>query len=812
MINALRATLCLVSLSLPALARQADEITLTRGLFIDRITSSARDLVRTDPIALAMALGSFTDPAEGEAITLSSGDVRTWTAVEAGENGAFDGGRARGGYAFFRIPSDTDRTMILEASGHGMVYIDGRPRAGDPYSNGSVKIPILLRNGGSSLLFAGAGRGPLAARLREPRGAVELSTADVTAPDLIRGRTSRPWLALPILNATNADAAIAIEARVEGQFDWTFAAESSLRPLAMTKLPIQLPRPITAAGGDTVVVQLRAFSRTHPALPADEASITLRIREESQTRKETFIDALDGSVQYYALVPPTSPSERSGLILSLHGAGVEAIGQADAYAPKHDAWIVCPTNRRPFGFDWEAWGRHDAIAVLDLATRELGTDHTRTYLTGHSMGGHGTWQLAALFPDRFAAAAPSAGWISFQAYGGSRSSSPGASPVREILDRAAATSDTPSFASNLARLGVFILHGDADDNVPVAQARQMAAALSTFHHDWRIHEEPGAGHWWDGGEFGPFPGAACVDFPPIFDFFARRRRPALEEVRHVEFTSVNPAVSPRCEWAEIVAQHERLRPSRVDFSWDPIRRAVTGTTGNAAALRLHIPGPITATIDGQAIDVAEPAAGLVHANGVWRAADSLPSIPPGSMMAGFDGFLLVYSTRGTPEENAWSRDRAGFDAEQWWYRGNGRASIISDEAYLALTPRPGAVLYGNADTNAAWSLLEGSEVSASRSAIRIGDRAVQGPGIGLLAIDRSRRGVPIALVSGTDLAGFRSTDRLPLFLSGVGIPEVVILDASFWTHGEAGILGAGFLGNDWSIEDGEFAWRDPSSP
>ena len=54
----------------------------------------------------------------------------------------------------------------------------------------------------------------------------------------------------------------------------------------------------------------------------------------------------------------------------------------------------------------------DALEVLNLAQADLRTDRRRTYLTGHSMGGHGTWIVGVTFPDRFAAIAPSAGWIS----------------------------------------------------------------------------------------------------------------------------------------------------------------------------------------------------------------------------------------------------------------------------------------------------------------------------------------------------------------------------------------------------------------
>ena len=77
--------------------------------------------------------------------------------------------------------------------------------------------------------------------------------------------------------------------------------------------------------------------------------------------------------------------------------------QARAYAPKPDFWIVCPTNRGRFGFDWQDWGRLDAYEVLDDALKATGVDPRRVYLTGHSMGGHGTWHLAANDPGRFLA-------------------------------------------------------------------------------------------------------------------------------------------------------------------------------------------------------------------------------------------------------------------------------------------------------------------------------------------------------------------------------------------------------------------------
>ena len=62
-----------------------------------------------------------------------------------------------------------------------------------------------------------------------------------------------------------------------------------------------------------------------------------------------------------------------------------------------------------------------------------------------------------------------------------------------MFARAGNPSDTLALERNLAGLGVYVLHGDADDNVPVAQARTMRGRLGAFHPDFVYYERPGAG-------------------------------------------------------------------------------------------------------------------------------------------------------------------------------------------------------------------------------------------------------------------------------------------------------------------------------
>ena len=161
--------------------------------------------------------------------------------------------------------------------------------------------------------------------------------------------------------------------------------------------------------GYVIAVCLSFFvPKIFTAIAFDSGGVAPTIHHE-----RTFVSRIDGSVQYYSVAPAlrTDPGDTAAraFVLTVHGASVEARNQARAYKQKAWANIVAPTNRRPFGFNWEEWGRIDALEVLAEARRIFKTDPSRIYLTGHSMGGHGTWYLGTTYPSLFAAIAPCAG-------------------------------------------------------------------------------------------------------------------------------------------------------------------------------------------------------------------------------------------------------------------------------------------------------------------------------------------------------------------------------------------------------------------
>jgi dienelactone hydrolase len=800
----------------------SEAITLRQGLAVAGGGRAGRSPVHTDALEAEIISGKWQRPSEGDLVNLPDGTSRQWHSIVADTNGWFADESWRGGYAFVPMTVESNCVMLLEAAGDDLAYLNGELRAGDPYQYGYLHLPVALHAGTNDLLFR-CSRGRLKVALAMPPAPAALDLADQTLPDLIAGEKADTWGAVVVLNATaETRNGLVIRAAIADQHA-TETPVPSLAPLSARKVGFRL-RGKAPASGDTARLALKLFAGKRQLLHSATAS--LRIRRPDQTQKRTFVSGIDGSVQYWAL-NPAQPVNRTSpppaLFLSVHGASVEAIGQADAYSPKTWGHLVAPTNRRPYGFDWESWGRMDAMEVLGLARAQLYADPQRIYLTGHSMGGHGVWHLGALFPDQFAAIGPSAGWISFFSYADARRFT-NATPVEALLQRASATSETLTLETNYLQEGVYILHGADDDNVPVTQARTMAERLGTFHRDWQYHEQPGVGHWWDASDE---PGADCVDWAPMFDFFAHHVIPTDESLRQINFTTVNPGVSAACHWLEIEQQLQPLKKSMVNVRWDPGKRRFVGTTENVARLAFglnHVkPGPpLKVELDGQTLDKlswpADLKLWLQNEGGQWRLTSKLSPALKGPQRYGpfKDAFrhnmIFVYGTRGTPEQNAWALNKARFDAESFGYRGNGSVSVIPDTAFNPRSaPDRGVVLYGNADSNGAWpELLADSPVQVRRGEIKVGSRTSTGDDLACLFL-HPRPGSAVAcvaVVSGSGLAGMRLTDRLSYFLGGVEYPDVTVIGPEMLKQGSRGVRVAGFFGLDWSVDKGEFAWRD----
>lgn len=196
--------------------------------------------------------------------------------------------------------------------------------------------------------------------------------------------------------------------------------------------------------------------------------------------------------KYQVFVPENwDAKKRWPVILFLHGAGERGddgliqteVGIGTAIRrdrSRFPAIVVLPQSRKDA---W--WGEplmnEVAIAALNAASKEFHGDPQHTYLTGLSMGGYGTFAIAAQYHHKFAAFAPICGGI-----------------LMPDKARAQSPDDTAPYVKAARNIGpsapVWIFHGSDDPVVPVTESQRMRDALKAAGADVRYTEYPGVGH------------------------------------------------------------------------------------------------------------------------------------------------------------------------------------------------------------------------------------------------------------------------------------------------------------------------------
>ncbi len=778
-----------VSLSLSS-RQHLQPVQFVDGLAIGGVIAGGRLPVFFDSIQGKLLAGQVGLPKEGETSPTASGGTAKWRKVFAGKDGTFTG--LGNGYLAASMESRETQVMLLEAAGDSLVYVNGAPRAGDPYSNGYLKLPVLIYKGQNAFLFV-VGRGQLKASLSVPKGSVQIDTGDLTTPDIVVGGQRELTAGVVVLNNTSMRQTVRISSK--NAQDMGLSTEAVIPALTLRKVPVKLTVPSGELGKEQIFkIEVGDGKFT------DHSAITIQVKKPTETHKETFISQIDGSVQYYGVNPSQKPSKTNALVLSLHGASVEGIGQAAAYSNKDWCTLVAPTNRRPYGFDWEDVGRLDALEVLSIAKKRFVHDPASVHLTGHSMGGHGTWSIGTLYPDLFSTIAPSAGWISFWSYaGGYQAKNP--KPVESLMLRAMSPSDTLARVENTLQQKTYILHGDADDNVPVEQAREMKKVLTDIHADFDYHEQPGAGHWWGL----PNNGSACVDWPGIFDQIKSTKLLARTQF---SFTTPSPGVSAHDEWLTILQQVHSMETSKVKVNGNQLM------TVNVAAIQVDH-GFESLSIDGQDLGKVAVGTQFVLDGNRWKKANLDAGAKSPDLYGPFKNvyrnrFVFVVGTHGSVEENIWAANKARFDAESFQYRGNGAVDVVTDREYRDSWQR-NVVLYGNQETNSAWKqLLGNAPILVARHSIKVGSRILVGDNLASIFVFphlARDKWILVGAISGTGVEGMRLTDRLPIFTSGVAFPDWTVMSTEVLKSGAKGVKGCGFFGNDWTLEKGDSAWN-----
>jgi len=224
----------------------------------------------------------------------------------------------------------------------------------------------------------------------------------------------------------------------------------------------------------------------------------------------TYVMPETGDTLPYGVYLPSGydASRRYPLVVGLHGAGGDHLsvlryaGMLDA-ADRHGAILVAPlgydrvggygafsalnaceragdapafcegriiagmvARRRTLPPNRDALSEQDVMHVVDRALADLAVDSSRVVLWGHSMGGGGAYHIASRHPGRFKALAVVA---------------PAPPPSREVLQ---AIGDIP----------VLVIHGDADDTVPVAGSRLTVGMMRQLGRRPEYVEVAGGDH------------------------------------------------------------------------------------------------------------------------------------------------------------------------------------------------------------------------------------------------------------------------------------------------------------------------------
>jgi predicted peptidase len=162
------------------------------------------------------------------------------------------------------------------------------------------------------------------------------------------------------------------------------------------------------------------------------------------------------------------------LIVFLHGAGERGdntkllkVGLPKLLREAQDYPFILVAPQCPVD-SWWTRELNELSLFLKGFLRRYSVDRRRIYLTGLSMGGDGTWQLAALQPKLFAAIVPICG------------------------------RDKSNSASKLKNIPTWTFHGAKDDIVPVKESKKVVSAIKALGGNAKLTIYPDAGHnAWD---------------------------------------------------------------------------------------------------------------------------------------------------------------------------------------------------------------------------------------------------------------------------------------------------------------------------
>ncbi|RLE94858.1 MAG: hypothetical protein DRN04_02085 [Thermoprotei archaeon] len=759
-----------------------------------------------------------------------------WREWSADENGYVDFIKAYGetfvdywqlkngvAYAYTELHVDRDCTAVFlfGSEDYAKVWVNGKlvhvVKVARKHNVGQDFFPVKLTKGVNRVLvkvFRLAGRWGFSLKYVVPRGKIYVNKYRAVLPDLPEGREVDSWASVPVLNLSDSELYVKVRV-IEDDLFYESEGSDTAGPGEITVIPFKLVsrRKITASDQNRLL-KLSVEAQGEESI----LELKLRFRGKNEWFLDTYLSEVDKSVQPYGVYLPESySSERKyPLIIGLHG--FKGSWYVSAYAEREWCIIVAPSARGEIPY--REIGSVDVFEVLREVKKKYSVSSKQVYLTGHSMGGYGTWLIGLRYPHLFAAIAPlsSSGEIRYI------DKIPGA--FRKLYE----SYNPVNFIENALNLPVFISHGSEDKIVPVEASRKMYSLLRKLGYQVVYEEIPGKGHTWS--ERGPYWGLECIDRPTLEKFFqAHMLIKTPSKIVYVTDTiRFNKAY-----WIEIKELQKERELAKLYAEVDPEQNKILIKTVNIAKLIIHLedlyenellshkrkiilqvnsekivlpkaPSQIT-------IKIAGSKALVKTSKGYWieninennfkylteveeRKLAKKPGLS-GPIADVFNKpFVLVYGTLSQEEVNR----EAALCIQKWWFAyANGRAKVIRDkEVDLDKVCKYNLILLGNHESNEIISKInEYIPIHFKKDSIVYKNEELSGD-LGLITVypNPLNSAKYVLIVGGTTPEALSALKKIDLMM----LPDYVIYDPREAGVSWKGFIKAGFYNKYWRLD------------
>lgn len=545
-----------------------------------------------------------------------------------------------------------------------------------------------------------------------------------------------------------------------------------------------------------------------------------------------------GIVSYSILRPPSPdaacrPGQKSApILLQLHGAGLEADNYIVAHAldplPNLCAWVLFPTGVTPWSADdWHTWGFTDVRAAINsisnwITTTQwdgIGVDTEKWLVSGHSNGGQGTTYIMTHWPNKVIGAAPVSGYLSIPQYIPYvfwRSMEP---TKRAIVEASLNNWRMDLLLENVRDIPIQQQHGSKDDNVPVYHSRLMYQSLNEGRSVSSNYAEiERAGHWFDG----------VMTTSSLRSFYESTLNKDINATAIVDDFSLvvgNPADFGTRRGFRILQLKDPSQLGRIHFTIDRSEYKITPSirTQNILQFSLNSIGTLPyhlINVDNKSFDITDSASSepIIF----WQQRDqimtkrwfsSIESIPPtylrtGRQLGGIDAILHTqgpfiinylqseaFSLAVEVSRNLYTYFYA--DSEIFGtlpinlppHTGNRITLAIGTSFPEPQHPNPFAIRLSSADPyrlsvrndKGRWHYITATEGK-----------------LGAIWVEPMSGERLQLMIWGENLEGLRQAARLIPTITGVGVPDFVILDGQAKWKGADGVLAMGFFDSWWN--------------